>query len=162
MKFRMTGIFVLSDPDQNSDDFVNVISTYQSFQRPIVKFLFQFSLESSQTLKNILLQFFLTIENEQVLQEVRQVHDEVQLHQILDPTDEKDADLQVQGLQFRLEDADKFSKVKVLSVFVGIGEDAAEGVVQELAGLSDDVLPIVDAADNSFEDDVEEPNAAVL
>lgn len=158
----MTGIFVLSDPDQNSDDFVNVISTYQSFQRPIVKFLLQFSLESCQTLEYILLQFFLTIENEQVLQEVRQVHDEVQLHQILDPTDEKDADLQVQGLQFRLEDAHEFSKVEVLSVFVGIGEDAAEGVVQELAGLSDDVLPIVDAADNSFEDDVEEPNAAVL
>ena len=45
---------------------------------------------------------------------------------------------------------------------MGIRKNAAEGIVEKLTGLSYDIFSIVDAVDDSFEDDVEEPDTTVF
>jgi len=57
-----------------------------------MKFLSKFSLKTIQTSLSLIQQLLLTAQNKQILQKLRQVNDQIQLHDIFDPTNQKYSD----------------------------------------------------------------------
>ena len=102
MKLRVTGGLALCYFNQDGHNIIDVIYLHHLLQTPIMELFLEDGLKDEQAVGNVSLQLFLTDHQEQVLQKVREVDVEVQLHDFPDPAQQELPHLEIHRLHLQL------------------------------------------------------------